>query len=474
MNVRLTILFLMLTVLAFGQSPDIKRAYRIDGSNIVLFLDRNWSRAEQEKLLEKSGMKGLSLDTLWTYGSVGRWAQEGWKVSKYGKTSVKIYKSLDQLEGDLKWYKEVMMIEDELAKIRTQTAATFGFNKLKKLSVAILPSGDVQFFLEGNTQAKEVILSGTFNNWSTLSQRMEKTDSGWVTRIPLAPGKHCYKYIVDGHWWNDAQNLNKENDFHGGLNSVYYVPNHIFTLRGFSSAKSVTVAGDFNNWNDKEVRLAKTKTGWELPVYLMTGTYEYKFIVDKNWITDPSNFQTIDNGRGIKNSLLQLGQPYSFALKGFKQAREVFVAGNFNGWNPQKLKMKPTESGWVLPYVLAEGNYQYKFIVDGEWILDPSNPYTASEAGHENSLLCIKPTHTFMLKDERTAHDVKVAGTFNHWTGYSMKKTADGWELDVNLPRGKHLYKFIVDGKWIIDPGNPLWEDNEFHNGNSVLWIGVQ
>jgi hypothetical protein len=28
-----------------------------------------------------------------------------------------------------------------------------------------------------------------------------------------------------------------------------------------------------------------------------------------------------------------------------------------------------------------------------------------------------------------------------------------------------------VDGKWMIDPANDLWEDNEFGTGNSVLWI---
>jgi hypothetical protein len=42
----------------------------------------------------------------------------------------------------------------------------------------------------------------------------------------------------------------------------------------------------------------------------------------------------------------------------------------------------------------------------------------------------------------------------------------------VHLSLGKHLYKFIVDDKWMNDPGNALWEQNEYGNGNSVLWIG--
>jgi hypothetical protein len=41
----------------------------------------------------------------------------------------------------------------------------------------------------------------------------------------------------------------------------------------------------------------------------------------------------------------------------------------------------------------------------------------------------------------------------------------------MKLPTGKNRYKFIVDGTWMIDPGNKLWEPNEFDTGNSVVWI---
>jgi hypothetical protein len=45
------------------------------------------------------------------------------------------------------------------------------------------------------------------------------------------------------------------------------------------------------------------------------------------------------------------------------------------------------------------------------------------------------------------------------------------WTVSVKLKPGKHLYKFIVDGKWMIDPGNKLYEPNQYNSGNSVLWI---
>jgi hypothetical protein len=53
-----------------------------------------------------------------------------------------------------------------------------------------------------------------------------------------------------------------------------------------------------------------------------------------------------------------------------------------------------------------------------------------------------------------------------------MKKQGDEWILPLHLANGKHRYKFIVDGKWILDPANKLWEQNDEGTGNSILWIG--
>lgn len=82
MRISFTILIILLTSgLSYAQ-PKPKDAYRIEGHNIVLHLERSMSRTEQEILLRTSGMEGLSLDTLWKFGSIGRWKKEGWKLNK--------------------------------------------------------------------------------------------------------------------------------------------------------------------------------------------------------------------------------------------------------------------------------------------------------------------------------------------------------------------------------------------------------
>lgn len=472
---RLSILLLLLAPWTmYAQSVDIKNAYRIEGSNIVLNLDPTWSREQQEMVLDQCGMKGLSLDTLWKFGTLGQLAKDGWKLSGTTKNGYKIYKGLTELSGNVKWNKEVVVFSDEWQQLQQQTSATFGFNSFKKQSVKVLPNGSTRFFLYGKLDSEDVYLSGTFNNWSTLKTPMVKTDSGWVANVKLRPGKHCYKFIVNGRWITDPQNTQREDDFHDGYNSVFFMPNYEFTLKGYEQAREVIVTGSFNGWNEHLTHMQKINGVWRLAVYLKDGTYGYKFIVDRKWINDPANPVVRDDGRGYKNSYLQLGEPTLFTLNGFTQSRQVILAGNFNGWNQSELKMVRTTNGWELPHVLAAGNYQYKFIVDGEWMTDPKNPHIGQLDGHKNSVSVVKSNHTFMLKAFPNAKEVHLAGNFNDWSGYTMKKVDGVWMMDIYLPPGKCLYKFIVDGKWIIDPGNELWEQNEFGNGNSVLWVAPQ
>jgi 1,4-alpha-glucan branching enzyme len=472
--VTILILLLSFAPKLSAQIEDINNAYRIEGNDIVLYIHEKWSREEQERVLEKYGMKGLPLDTLIKFGHLGSWAKDGWKVERTARHSYKIFKPIADLSGDLKWSKEVVVFSDQMKQVQMQTTATYGFNSFKRTTVFPLKNGSRRFVLFGMRNAREVYLSGTFNNWSTLSTPMTKTDSGWVADVPLKAGKHCYKFIADGQWLHDPLNNHREGDFHGGFNSVYFVTNHEFRLKGYEQAKEVFVAGTFNQWNKRELSLRKVDGGWAVPVYLHEGTFGYRFYVDKKWINDPSNDVVRVDSKGMKNSYIQFGEPLYFKLKGYTGAQRVIVAGEFNRWNEEELVMSKTSVGWELPYVLGPGNYQYKFIADGEWFIDPQNPHKGTLDGHENSVLVVKPNYTFTLKGFKNAKEVHVAGSFNDWQGYTMKPTPEGWSMSIYLPQGKCRYKFVVDGKWIIDPGNPFWEQNEYGTGNSVLWIGPQ
>ncbi|HZB45555.1 MAG TPA: serine hydrolase [Pyrinomonadaceae bacterium] len=80
--------------------------------------------------------------------------------------------------------------------------------------------GNTTFKLKGHETARLVALAGGFNNWNQSHTVCAKEPDGWVCRIDLAPGKHLYKFVVDGVWLNDPDNPNREADGSGNVNSV--------------------------------------------------------------------------------------------------------------------------------------------------------------------------------------------------------------------------------------------------------------
>ena len=50
----------------------------------------------------------------------------------------------------------------------------------------------------------------------------------------------------------------------------------------------------------------------------------------------------------------------------------VFVAGTFNDWNPEEFPLVRKEKGhWEATLDLKAGRYEYKFVVDGNWVCMP-------------------------------------------------------------------------------------------------------
>ena len=65
-------------------------------------------------------------------------------------------------------------------------------------------------------------------------------------------------------------------------------------------------------------------------------------------------------------------------------------------------------------------------------------------------------TGTALSCRAQKAATVCVAGTFNDWnpTATPLTRQADGtWAATLALPRGRHEYKFVVDGEWCCEPG---------------------
>ena len=80
-----------------------------------------------------------------------------------------------------------------------------------------------------------------------------------------------------------------------------------FVLR-LPQAKSVAVAGTFNNWDATRTLLNAAPRGtWKATVWLPAGRYEYRFVADGEWISDPRARESVLNSFGSTNSVLLVG-----------------------------------------------------------------------------------------------------------------------------------------------------------------------
>jgi len=81
---------------------------------------------------------------------------------------------------------------------------------------------------------------------------------------------------------------------------------------------------------------------------------------------------------------------------------------------------------------------------------DPANPEKRrNQYSTFNSVLRVTKSVRFELEGYQDARTVILSGSFNDWNdkALKMRRTETGWALEVPLTGGKHLYKFIVDGK---------------------------
>lgn len=96
---------------------------------------------------------------------------------------------------------------------------------------------------------------------------------------------------------------------------------------------------------------------------------------------DAASTESDDNG-GIE---LKLRAPTAHA---------VFVAGNFNGWDPKRTSLRKDSGGvWHAFLPLSPGRYEYKFVVDGQWQEDPgAKESVPNPHGGRNSVLSVRQT----------------------------------------------------------------------------------
>lgn len=71
------------------------------------------------------------------------------------------------------------------------------------------------------------------------------------------------------------------------------------------------------------------------------------------------------------------------------EASEVFVAGDFNQWNPKGTPLRKDPQGvWRAELQVLPGGHEYRFIVDDQWKDDPqATRFIPNPFGSRNSFV---------------------------------------------------------------------------------------
>ena len=80
---------------------------------------------------------------------------------------------------------------------------------------------------------------------------------------------------------------------------------------------------------------------------------------------------------------------------------------------------------------------------------------------------------TFNFNDPG-ARTVSIAGTFNEWHASATPMVPLGkgrWSKTLEVKPGIYEYLFVVDGKWIADPGSAVTVSNPFGGINCCVTV---
>jgi len=88
-------------------------------------------------------------------------------------------------------------------KGKTQSPAKNG--GAKALEQPAMSLKEIEFRFKAPT-AEVVRLAGDFTDWDQSAIQMARlADGTWFTSVPLSPGVHSYRFIMDGRWVDDPR-----------------------------------------------------------------------------------------------------------------------------------------------------------------------------------------------------------------------------------------------------------------------------
>lgn len=81
----------------------------------------------------------------------------------------------------------------------------------------------IQSFAFRHPEARQVSLAGSFSDWAPIPM-VEVEPGHWVKELKLPPGRHEYRFLVDGRWQDDPSATEVTRNPYGSQNAIAIVP----------------------------------------------------------------------------------------------------------------------------------------------------------------------------------------------------------------------------------------------------------
>jgi len=147
---------------------------------------------------------------------------------------------------------------------------------------------------------------------------------------------------------------------------------------------------------------------------------------------------------------------------------DIKVAGEFNSWIPECL-VKREDGSWVGKFSLKPGKYQFKYVVDGEWVVNKDQPLVKTPEGVENNQIEVDEESEGSGADSDSWEKVSIPEEKEMG---GEKITVIDRLFSVNLEVTEHLLR-ENEGKLIEETtGVDVYKDtNEFHLLRKGIWL---
>lgn len=154
--------------------------------------------------------------------------------------------------------------------------------------------------------------------------------------------------------------------------------------------------------------------------------------------------------------------PVRFEFRPPGPARQVFLVGSFNQWDPEAHPMEERDGLWILEVELPAGRYAYKFLVDGQtWYPDPRAEESEEDGfGGRNSVIRVQPSSP------------RAAPALFHGRGILYRNPLPSGELRLRLrlaPELKGRGAVLVTRSGAEHPLDFRWSDGAYRYGEVLL-----